>query len=137
MSKFESITKYLALFDDDSIGTWVIDDENDGTPEHPIQMPFVNYSEFVHHFIVDMMKIVAKTPEMQHTNYREILKSNGIEWNSVSMREADVSNADTTCILALLAGAKRAENFCDGALLGFFNDGSIRKWLERLKEIDC
>ena len=24
----------------------------------------------------------------------------------------------------------------DGALLGFFKDGSIRKWLERLKELD-
>jgi hypothetical protein len=30
----------------------------------------------------------------------------------------------------------RAERFCDGALLGFFEKGCVGKWLERLKEID-
>ena len=38
--------------------------------------------------------------------------------------------------MALLLGAVRAERFCDGALLGFFEDGSIRRWLLRLREID-
>jgi hypothetical protein len=33
-------------------------------------------------------------------------------------------------------GAIRAERFCDGALLGFFKDGYILKWLKRLKDID-
>lgn len=52
------------------------------------------------------------------------------------MSEADVSQLDAQCVMALIMGAVRAERFCDGALLGFFRDGSIRKWLERLKEID-
>ena len=73
---------------------------------------------------------------MQLTHYGKILESNGIEWGSKSMSAADVSKADVICVLALLVGAIRAERFCDGALLGFFKDGSIRKWLERLKEID-
>ena len=38
--------------------------------------------------------------------------------------------------MALIIGAIRAERFCNGALLGFFKDGSITKWLSRLKEID-
>ena len=29
-----------------------------------------------------------------------------------------------------------AERFCDGALPGFFENGSIARWLERLKELD-
>jgi len=33
-------------------------------------------------------------------------------------------------------GAVRAERFCDGALKEFVENGSITKWLERLKEID-
>jgi ADP-ribosyl-[dinitrogen reductase] hydrolase len=33
-------------------------------------------------------------------------------------------------------GAIRAVRFCDGALLEFCKDGSIIKWLGRLKEID-
>ena len=38
--------------------------------------------------------------------------------------------------MALLMGAVRAERFCDGALKEFVENGSITKWLERLKEID-
>ncbi len=136
MSKFDSITKYLSQLKVDAFGAWIIDRENDGTPEHPIQLPFVNYSELVHNFIDDVMQLVDQNPEMQLTRYGKILEDNGIEWGSKSMSEADVSNAEATCILALLVGAVRAERFCDGALLGFFKDGSIHKWLERLIEID-
>ena len=121
MNKFENLIKYLPLLEDDNIGTWIIDRENDGTPEHPIQMPFVNYSEMVHHFIEDVYDFEEK---------------NRLEWGSKSMSEADVSSLDTQCIMALIMGAVRAERFCDGALLGFFKDGSIKKWLERLKKID-
>ena len=136
MSKFDNLTKYLPQVSDDNFGTWIIDRENDGTPEHPIQMPFVNYTELVHNFIDDVMRIVDQNPEMELTHYGRILNDNGIEWSSQSMSEADISKADVTCVLALLVGAIRAERFCDGALLGFFKDGSIRKWLGRLKEID-
>lgn len=52
------------------------------------------------------------------------------------MINADVSGLDERCVMALIMGAVRAERFCDGALLNFFNNGSIRKWLERLKKID-
>lgn len=33
-------------------------------------------------------------------------------------------------------GAVRAERFCDGALIGFFEDGAILRLLEHPKEID-
>ena len=129
MNKFENLIKYLPLLEDDNIGTWIIDRENDGSPEHPIQMPFVNYSEMVHDFIKDVY-------DFELTRYGEILEKNGLEWGSKSMSEADVSSLDGQCIMALIMGAVRAERFCDGALLGFFKDGSIKKWLERLKKID-
>ena len=60
MKKFENLIKYLPLLEDDNIGTWIIDRENDGTPEHPIQMPFVNYSEMVHNFIKDVYDFEEK-----------------------------------------------------------------------------
>ena len=136
MSKFESLTQYLPKLKDDSIGTWVIDRENDGTPERPIQMPYVNYSEMVDSFVMDVYAFMNDNKELELNRYGEILQQNGIEWGNVSMNNADVSNLDARCVLALIMGAVRAERFCDGALLGFFKDGSIRKWLERLKEID-
>ena len=135
MSKFAELTKYLPLLENDNIGSWIIDHENDGTPEHPIQMPFVNYSEMVHRFIDDVYDFSDNNKDFELNRYGEILERNGLEWSLKAMSEADVSTFDGQCIMALIMGAVRAERFCDGALLSFFKDGSIRRWLERLKEV--
>lgn len=136
MSKFTELTKYLSLMEDDNIGSWIIDRENDGTPEHPIQMPFVNYSEMVHRFIDDVYNFSDNNKDFELTRYGEILERNGLEWGTKSMSEADVFSLDAQCVMALIMGAVRAERFCDGALLDFFKDGSIRRWLKRLHELD-
>ena len=136
MSKFENLTKYLPHLDEDKFGTWAIDHKNDGTPECPIQMPFVSYSEMVHHFIDDVYDFSDNNSDFALTNYGDILNRNGLEWGSRSMSDADVSKLDAQCIMAMIMGAVRAERFCEGTLLGFFKDGSIRKWLKRLEEID-
>ena len=134
MNKFDNLINYLPLLEDDNFGAWVIDRENDGTTEHPIQMPFVNYSEMVHHFIEDVYDFSENNKDFKLTRYGEILEKNGFEWGSKSMSEANVSYLDAQCVMALIMGAVRAERFCDGALLGFFKDGSIHKWLKRLSE---
>jgi hypothetical protein len=136
MSKFESLTQYLPQLEEDEIGTWFIDRENDGTPEHPIQMPYVNYTKTVDSFVHDVYAFMDANPDYELNRYGEILEQNGLEWNSQSMKEADVTGLEARCVMALIMGAIRAERFCDGALLGFFRDGCIKKWLERLKEID-
>ncbi len=79
VSKFENSTKYLPLLNEDAFGTWVIDRENDGTMEHPIQMPFVNYSEMVHHFIDDVYKFSDNNSDFELTRYGDILNQNGLE----------------------------------------------------------
>jgi len=136
MSKFDILTKYISMIQTDSIGEFVIDKENDGTPEHPIQMPFVGYSEMVHNFIDDVYTFEKSNKDMELTRYGEILKDNGLEWDSESMKSADISNLNLQCVMALIMGAVRAERFCDGALLDFFKSGYILKWLERLKSIE-
>nr|WP_294681741.1 DUF6508 domain-containing protein [uncultured Anaerotignum sp.] len=57
-------------------------------------------------------------------------------WGMDSMSTAVVENLDAKCVLAMILGAVRAERFCDGALLGFFENGSIARWIERLKALD-
>ena len=52
------------------------------------------------------------------------------------MTTAVIENLDAKCILAMILGAIRAERFCDGALLGFLEEGSIARWLERLEALD-
>lgn len=136
MSSFDILTKYISMIQSGSIGEWVIDRENDGTPEHPIQMPFVDYSEIVCNFIKDVYIFEERNKGMELTRYGDILKGNGIEWGTESMKNADVSILNAQCVLALIMGAVRAERFCDGALLDFFTSGSILKWLEKLNSID-
>ena len=134
MSKFDILTKYISMVQSDSIGEWVIDKENDGTPEHPIHMPFVDYSEIICKFIKDVYTFEEGNKYLELTRYSDIPKENGIELGMESMRNADVSNLNAQCVLALVIGAVRAERFCEGALLDFFESGCMLKWLERL---DC
>lgn len=54
-----------------------------------------------------------------------------------SMAKTEVDNLDAKCVVALIYGAIRAERFCDGAILAFLKDGTIVRWLERLKTLDA
>ena len=136
MSRFDVLTKYISMIQSDSIGDWIVDKENDGTLGHPIQMPFVDYSEIVRNFIDDVYTFEESYKDMELTRYGDILKDNGLEWDTESMKNADVSNLNAQCVLALIMGAVRAERFCDGVLLDFFKSSSILKWLERLKSCE-
>lgn len=133
---YKSLTDFLPMLEEDKIGDWAIDRVNDGTLEHPIQMPFVNYSRLVREVEDAIYDFEQMHPEYGLNRYSSILEANSIEWGMDSMSAKDVSVLDGKCIMAMLMGAVRAERFCDGALLGFFKKGCIKKWLERLKEID-
>ena len=135
-SKYEELIRFIPAIEDDSFGKWVIDHENDGTPEHPIQFPFVNYSECVRELEHAIYEFDEKNPDMGLHNYGEILEKNGLEWGMDSMGQADVSKLDGQAVMALLLGAVRAERFCDGALLSFLKSGAVTRWLKRLEEID-
>lgn len=134
---YESLTKYLDEFTGTEFGTWIIDKKNDGTPEHPLQFPFVNYSRVVDQFIDDVFSFVDKYEEVGLCSYQKDLEENGIKWNAQSMETAVVDDSDAKCVVALIYGAIRAERFCDGAILAFLKDGTIVRWLERLKTLDA
>lgn len=136
MSRFDALTKYIPMIAQDDIGHLQIDRVNDGTLEHPKQFPFVAYSAMIDRFVDDVYALVDQYPEWNLNHYGQILEDNGLQWNQESMSGAIVEDLDARCICALLVGAVRAERFCDGALLGFFKDGSISRWLQRLKDID-
>jgi hypothetical protein len=105
MNKFERLTKYIPLIQDDKFGEWIIDKENDGTTEHPIHMPFVNYSQTVNSFLEDLYKFCEEHPEYEHTRYGETLEANGLKWGLESMEVTDLSILDAECVIALLMGA--------------------------------
>ncbi|WP_342502470.1 DUF6508 domain-containing protein [Bacillus sp. FSL R5-0397] len=136
MNEFDLLTKYIPLLRRERLGEWVIDKENDGTAEHPIQMPFVNYSETVRRFIEDVYTFAEQHQEMELTRYSEILKENGIEGGTNDMENVDISNVNAQCVLALIMGVLRAERFCEGVILDVFTNGTIVKWLERLERLE-
>lgn len=134
---FESLTKHLpAIENAEGFGNWVVDREGKGTMDDPIKMPYVNYGTTVADVEQAIYDFVDEHPEYELTHYHDILERNGLEWGSQAMSGADVSELDGQAVMALLLGAVRAERFCDGALLDFFEDGSMRRWLLKLKEID-
>ena len=134
--RFEILTKYIPQLPEAEYGNWIIDRESKGTSESPIQIPFVNYSDFISVFLQDVYKCIDDNEDMELNRYGEILEKNGIQWEIESMKEAEVSSLDAPCVMALITGAVRAERFCDGALLDFLQSGSFTKWLNRLKQID-
>ncbi len=136
MNTYTKLTAYLPILEADDFGKWIVDNESKGTVENPIQMPYVSYSRMTRHFVDDVYTFADEHPEYSLYSYNDILFKNGIEWDNSSMSETDVSMLDGRCIMALLMGAVRAERFFNGALLQFFQTGTITKWLNRLKEID-
>ena len=135
---FESLTKHLpAIEKAEGFGNWIVDRESKGTMDDPIHMPYVNYGTTVMGIEQAIYAFVDEHPEYELNRYSDILERNGLEWDGRVMSEADVSELNGQAVMALLLGAVRAERFCDGALLGFFEDGSVKRWLLRLREIDA
>ena len=133
----ESLTKHLpAIENAEGSGNWVVDRESKGTMNDPIKLPYVNYGTTVADVEQSIYDFVDEHPEYELTHYRDILERNGLEWGSHALFVVDVSELDVQAVMALLLGVVRAVRFCDRALLGFFGDGSMRRWLLRLREID-
>lgn len=129
-SKFDHIIRLIPALKHDDFGEWIIDRENDGTPEHPIQFPYVRYSACVREL---EQAIYELEEEFGLCKYHEILQRHGIDIKS--REKTDVSKFDATATLALLYSVIRAERMCDGILFDFLKSGAILRWLERLQEI--
>ena len=133
---YEPLTELMPELSEGEYGNLIVDRESKGTIDDPIRMPFMEYSPAVNKLEKAIYAFVKEHPEYELTKYEEILKANGLEWSSRSMGAADVSQADGKIVMALLVGGLRAERFSEGTFLRFCEDGSVIRWLKRLKEID-
>ncbi len=136
MAKFESLTKYLVLIENDAFGQWVFDCNSKGTLDDPIEMPYISYSDMVCEFENAVYAIKDQYEELNLVAYHQILATNGIDLTKESMSDVDVANMDVQCVLAMLMAAVRNERFCEGTLLRLFKNGAIMKWLVKLEELD-
>ena len=70
----EELTGFLSGLKDAQSGEWVIDQENDGSPEHPIQFPLVIYSLVMTGFEDAVCRLVGSHKGMELTRYNDILR---------------------------------------------------------------
>lgn len=133
---YESLTALLPRLQGAEYGKLIIDNKNDGSPEHPIRFPFVAYAPVVDELVKTIYQFVEDHAEMDLRSYKDILEAAGIEWGANAMENADVSLLDGRTVMALLVGILRADRFVDGTLLEFCKNGAIEKWLMRLRKID-
>ena len=90
---YTELTDMLDAIQQDEAGEWIIDRENDGTPEHPIQMPYVSYSGIVKKFMDAVYTFDKNHPEYGLNRYNDILERNGIKLGSESIDAVDVAGA--------------------------------------------
>lgn len=134
---YESLTELIPELDSAyEYGTWVVDRKHKGTANDPINFPYVSFGPVMWDFDRRVYTFVDGHPEYNLAHYNDILARSGIEWSAESMEGADTSKLDGQTVMALLVASLRADRFCEGALLGFFVSGAIRRWLIRLREID-
>lgn len=133
---YEDLTKLLDQMDDGPYGEWIIDTENDGSPEHPRQFPFVHFQNEVVFELIDTIGSYAKNGHDYLYRYDETIQAGGVDIRNTPLKDVDVSSLDGKTVLAMLMMAIREDRFCEGALLEYFENGSIRKWLQRLQQID-
>ena len=133
---YESLTCLIPALQNGQAGEWIVDRKNDGTKEHPIQFPSVSYGDAACNLMGEMPCFAEKHPEFELNQYQTILEKKKNEQGCDSVWEMDVDQLDGKTVTALLLGAVRAERFSEGTLLHFCKDGSVVKWLKRLKELD-
>ena len=137
--KFKVLTKYIGKLDLDNeqlCGQWIYFGEENGESNEPYELPYVNYQELVESFVREFNEFSDNHPEYQLLDYCSILNKYGVKWNRKSMRKVNIELLDDTCTLALIMAAIQAETISKMAFLNFLDDGSIIKWLKRLRNID-
>lgn len=112
-----------------SLGAFVVDHERQGTPDDPIHFPYASFGKAMRDFSHRVHAFVDEHPEYELTSSGDVLARGSIEWSTEPMEAADVSELDRRTVMPLPVASLHADRFCEGALLGFFESGAVRRWL--------
>lgn len=132
---FEALTSILPRLKEGPYAV-VPEQKGDGSPENPYIMLHYIYNDAVSDLIHESMDFVANHKDMELYDYDGILRSAGVRMEGDALTKTDVSTLDGKTVMAMIVAVVRAERFSDGVLLGFCENGCIKRWLERLKDID-
>lgn len=107
-----------------------------GARENPITWSHVEYKDGIDIQVENAIyRIVEENPELGLNSYNDTLEANGLKWSVESLRNADISEFDVKCLLALILASVRADRFCDGLLLSYLEDGIFLRWVGRIQAL--
>lgn len=79
----------------------------------------------------DIALFVDRNPRFCH--YYDIIAARGIDLDDV-WYGFDASSLDAECVAALVVAAWRSEHFSPGSFYALVDDGTVIRWLERLRD---
>ena len=136
LSHFTVLTKYIHKIEESLSSLDRTTLENEGNSLLPNQGLNISSVYPLHEFEVEFYQFSDAHPEYHLISYGEILEKNGLKWDHEEITNADPSELDAQGVLALMMGAVRAEHQSGETLYEFFLNGSVLKWLKRLKDLD-
>ncbi len=138
MDRFAGLLELEEAFKNDTFGEVVNPlpeqiKQGKGTPENPLQFPFIRYTEPVVRLIDAVYAFNKENPEYNLYHYYDVLENYG--YSNIDYETIDVSDMDDKCLMALFMWLVRGERFCDGLILGASESGAVARWIARLREI--
>lgn len=127
---YEKVTAYLGKL---KPAHWKYpENQGDGSHENPYIAGWPEYDETTKEFMHKMYEFVPNGGQ----NYDEVIyKATGFDGHD-ELTKVDVSKLDGDTILYMIFSRVRGERFSDGLFGSYVADGTMDKWLNRLKEID-
>lgn len=106
--------------------------QGDGSTENPFKPGWCEYDEITREFMHKMYNFVPNGGK----NYDEVIyNATDLDCHE-DLSKADVSKIDGDIILYMIFSIVRGERFSDGLFGSYVSNGTIDRWLEKLKELD-
>ena len=127
---YEQITSYIGRL---KPAHWKYpENQGDGTHENPYKPGWPEYDETTEEFMHRMYDFVPNGGQ----NYDEIIFNATGFYGHDDLTQVDISTLDGDAILYMIFSRVRGERFSDGLFGSYVADGTMDKWLLRLKELD-
>ena len=125
---YEQVTAYIGKL---KPAHWNYPDQKDAEPNSFLP-GWCEYDEITSEFMHKMYEFVPNGGQ----NYDEVIyKATGRDGHD-DLTKVDVSRLDGDTILFMIFSRVRGERFSDGLFGSYVADGTMDKWLGRLKELD-
>ena len=118
ISKYHVVTKYISLFENNTLS-----DDNYDIYTLPTEY---------HDFFNDLWSV--KHVHIATTNYN-ILKNLGIQWKDTDIKNLEISKLNEYDLIYIMTRLHSTERIHGGTVVYFIKNGYYLAWLQRLKEI--